>query len=349
MRNGHLLVAKTECARPDWSCVLGVQDIIWNGVAQAAGAKVAIMYSDSADRWLSPAITSQGAAKRSLYIMLKHMSLPTDVVTEDDCVEGHLNHYAALFVVDAQISEAAVGAIGSWANAGGRAFITAGGGMLNEYNMTNEAMAALLPVKQEGIWTGAENSRRNGALPPSSLGSCGLLTDKLVVVPVAATIFFAKQDLPYAEKLDEATILATDTDDAYALGVFGDKSIFSFDPKPTDKAHVIGVFEDDSPAVVNVSLGTQGGGITYAGFHLGLSYAHPAMPIRPVDRTPSMESLTNFVPSDFAVGARTLAEVALMGAAAEGARPLHVSNPLVEVGFVTQTSAGAWNGTVLPL
>ena len=33
------------------------------------------------------------------------------------------------------------------------------------------------------------------------------------------------------------------------------------------------------------------------------------MPIRPVDRTPSMESLTNFVPSDFAVGARTLAEV----------------------------------------
>ena len=143
-----------------------VQDIIWNGVAQAAGAKVAIMYSDSADRWLSPAITSQGAAKRSLYIMLKHMSLPTDVVTEDDCVEGHLNHYAALFVVDAQISEAAVGAIGSWANAGGRAFITAGGGMLNEYNMTNEAMAALLPVKQEGIWTGTENSRRNGALPP---------------------------------------------------------------------------------------------------------------------------------------------------------------------------------------
>ena len=141
-----------------------MQDIIWNGVAQAAGAKVAIMYSDSADRWLSPAITSQGAAKRSLYIMLKHMSLPTDVVTEDDCVEGHLNHYAALFVVDAQISEAAVGAIGSWANAGGRAFITAGGGMLNEYNMTNEAMAALVPVKQEGIWTGTENSRRNGAL-----------------------------------------------------------------------------------------------------------------------------------------------------------------------------------------
>ena len=70
------------------------------------------------------------------------------------------------------------------------------------------------------------------------------------MVPVAATIFFAKQDLPYAEKLDEATILATNTDDAYALGVFGDKSIFSFDPKPTDKAHVIGEFEDDSPAVV---------------------------------------------------------------------------------------------------
>ena len=52
-------------------------------------------------------------------------------------------------------------------------------------------------------------------------------------------------------------------------------------------------------ALVNISLGTHGGGITYAGFHIGLSYFHPAMPMRPVDRTPSLKSLTNFVPSNF--------------------------------------------------
>jgi hypothetical protein len=221
-----------------------MDDIIWNGVA-AAGAKVAIMYSDSADAWLSPETTSQGSAKRTLYVLLKHMGLPTDVVTEDDCVAGHLNHYGALYVIDNQISEDAVTAIGAWATAGGQVFITSGGGMLNEYNLTNAAMAVLLPVKQTGLWTGAKVSRHN------------------------ATIFFAKQDLPYAETLDEVTMLASATEPAYALGVFGDKSIFTFAPQPADKTHLLGVFEDGSPAVVNISLGTQGGGITYAGFHPG--------------------------------------------------------------------------------
>jgi len=39
------------------------------------------MYSDSADAWMSPEVTSQGSAKRTLYTMLKHMGLPTDIVT----------------------------------------------------------------------------------------------------------------------------------------------------------------------------------------------------------------------------------------------------------------------------
>ena len=83
------------------------------------------------------------------------------------------------YIVDAQLSEDAVTAIGAWVTSGGQAFITAGGGLLNEFNMTNAAMAKLLPVTQTGIWTGDWASRRN------------------------ATIFYAKQDLPYAQKLDE--------------------------------------------------------------------------------------------------------------------------------------------------
>ena len=301
-------------------------DIVWDGVAQAAGAKVAIMYSDSADAWMSPEITTQGSAKRTLYLMLKHMGLPTDIVTEDDCTAGHLNHYGALYVVDAQISEAAVTAIGAWATAGGQVFMGAGAGMLNEYNLTNAAMATLLPVTQTGIWTGTADTGRN------------------------ATIFYAKQDLPYAEKLDEVTVLATPESPAYGLDVFGDKSIFTFNPKPTDKAHVLGVFSDVSPAVVNISLGANGGGITYAGFHLGLSYFHPAMPIRPVDRTPSIKALTNFVPNNFNTNAKLLAEMALQSPATADARPVLCDNPLVEVGFVTRTgSDGSWNGTALPL
>ena len=173
--------------------------------------------------------------------------------------------------------------------------------MLNEYNMTNAAMAKLLPVEQSGVWYGTNDSRTN------------------------ATIFFAKQDLPYAERLDEVTILDHhNASQQYTLGVFGDKSIFTINspppaptppPTPSPKVicdptakppevcpgnhpcpkcgktscvcpppmrltigsgvHVLGNFGDGSPAVVNVSVGTHGGGVTYAGFHLGFSYFQP--------------------------------------------------------------------------
>ena len=295
-------------------------DIIWDGVA-AAGAKVAIMYSNSADTWGSPVTTSQGAAKRTLYVMLRHLGLATDVVTEEDAVAGHLNHYGALFVVDAQISEAAVAGIGAWAKAGGQAFVTSGGGLLNEFNHSNSAMAALIPVTQSGVWTGSKHSRFN------------------------ATIFYAKQDLAFVEKLDEVTI----ADDGRHLGVYGEKSVFKFSPRPTDDAHVLGTFGDGSPAVVNISVGSHGGGVTYAGFHLGLSYFRPSLPLRPVDRSPSMKSLTNLVPTDFDVGARRLAEVALRTPATRDARTVLVDNPLVEVGLVTRHSNGVWNGTAMPM
>eukprot|EP01043_Picozoa_sp_COSAG02_P019909 COSAG02_NODE_971_length_15551_cov_4.415157_3_plen_141_part_00 len=42
--------------------------------------------------------------------------------------------------------------------------------------------------------------------------------------------------------------------------------------------------------------------------------------------------------------------MALQGSATADARPVLCDNPLVEVGFVTQTAAGGiWNGTALPL
>eukprot|EP01051_Picozoa_sp_SAG22_P014422 SAG22_NODE_1750_length_3660_cov_2.073013_1_plen_239_part_10 len=159
-----------------------------------------------------------------------------------------------------------------------------------------------------------------------------------------ANLSVCPRQLAFAEKLDEVTIADDDR-----LGVYGEKSVFAFAPKPTDDAHVLGTFGDGAPAVVNISLGCHGGGITYAGLHLGLAYFFPSMPLRPVDRSPSMKSLTNLVPTDFDVGARRLAEVALRTPATRDARTVLVDNPLVEVGLVTRYAGGMWNGTVLPM
>eukprot|EP01043_Picozoa_sp_COSAG02_P072018 COSAG02_NODE_13402_length_1398_cov_20.606546_1_plen_380_part_00 len=293
-------------------------DIIVSGSAQFNLARVALMYSETADIWYSPLFTP-GAAKRTLYLALRHAQLPVDMVSEDDCIAGALNHYSVLYIVDHQVSEAAMRAVAAWVSIGGRLVVTAGGAQLNEYNKTNTATEELLLVKQHGIWTGMRQSRHN------------------------ATIFLEKQELPFAETLDEATATPAAESPQMGnlppptMGVFGEKSVFTFSGPTHD---VLATFKDGSPAQVAATKGK--GSATYIGFHPGLAYMQPALPRRPVDRTPDLNGYTHFVPTEFNLAVRTLLLKLVDGV--PNARPIVVSNPLVEVGYVTSAA-----GTALPL
>ena len=210
-------------------------------------------------------------------------------------------------------------AVAAWVSIGGRLVVTAGGAQLNEYNKTNTATEELLLVKQHGIWTGMRQSRHN------------------------ATIFLEKQELPFAETLDEATATPAAESPQMGnlppptMGVFGEKSIFTFSGPTHD---VLATFKDGSPAQVAATKGE--GSATYIGFHPGLAYMQPALPRRPVDRTPDLNGYTHFVPTEFNLAVRTLLLKLVDGV--PNARPIVVSNSLVEVGYVTSAV-----GTALPL
>jgi|EP01047_Picozoa_sp_COSAG01_P036204 hypothetical protein len=297
-----------------------MEDIVLAGAAQQNLAKTAILYSESADIWLSP-IGTPGAAKRSLYLALRHAQIPVDIVNEEDCGRGSLNHYAALFIVDEQVSETAVTSIGQWVSIGGHVFVTAGGAQLNEANQTNAAMQKLSGITQHGIWTGTRYSRHN------------------------SSIYFVKEELPFAETLDVATVLATETSPPATLGVFGAKSIFEWKPPRAavrgKDYNLTSLFSNGAPASIATAIGK--GVLSYAAFHPGLSYMQPAMPRRPVDRSPDLDSYTHFVPTEFNTGARSFLAEAVAAAGGAGNTP-RCSEPLVEVGYVTSSV-----GTVLPL
>ena len=57
-------------------------DIVADGVAQAQGAKAALLYSETADIY-GDGIGTAGAEKRALYIALRHAMMPVDVVIEE--------------------------------------------------------------------------------------------------------------------------------------------------------------------------------------------------------------------------------------------------------------------------
>lgn len=297
-----------------------MDDLVSTGVAQP-DATVALLFSETADIWWGS--INNGAAKRALYIALRHEQLAVDIVSEEDCENGALNHYSALYIVEPQVSESAMRAIGTWVHTGGHLVLTAAGATLNETNSSNVASGALFApagVSRNPLtWTGSRFSRSN------------------------ATIYYVKEQLPWAEQLDSVSPTLHGVPGG-KLGVFGEKSTCSIDqnkgfaPVATvyEKATVLATFEDGSAAEVRVS--SKAGNITLFNYHPGLSYFHPATPRRPVDRAPHPDAFTNFVPTEFDGGLRARKALAgpveIGGADAAQARPVRSDEPLVEASLV---------------
>lgn len=142
---------------------------------------------------------------------------------------------------------------------------------------------------------------------------------------------------------------------AGGLGVFGQKALFSSGwsaetQRSADAVSVLGTFDSDgSPAVLQRSHGK--GKTVYAAFLPGLSYFHPALPRRPVDRSTTDESFNHFVPTEFDSRARDALLVgAAINAASVATKPATASEQLVDLRVLvanhTQPSVA---GTVISL
>jgi hypothetical protein len=196
---------------------------------------------------------------------------------------------------------AASAKIATWVEAGGNLFATAGAGMLDELNRPNATLRKVLGVD------------------PQSLDA-----------PAASRVVFTKQDLPFAEVFDQASLR---DGEAEPIPVVGVRSRFQ-----VNDAHVRYTFSDGSPAVAHHKAGR--GTATYCGFLPGLGYYHPAVPKRPVDRGATDDAMIHFLPTAFNSQAAKL----IAAAAANVARPVVCSQPLVE-----STVIESAHGVVVPL
>ncbi len=235
------------------------EDIVQDG--QVAPGTVGIWFSEVSDIWNGNE-PPYAAAKRSLYIAIKHQQLPLDVVTEADALAGDLKHYRILYLADRHVSRAASEAIAKWVASGGRLFATVGAGTYDEFNQPNLTFHHLLGLDHISIDQGEDT-----------------------------VIRYIKQDLPYARVMDQVTWLRSNT--SIQFPIFGVRS----QVKPRPGALIHGVFQDGSPAIVlnNVDRGQT----LYCGFMPGLSYFRPAIPRRVIDRGTTYDAMNHFLPTDF--------------------------------------------------
>lgn len=279
------------------------EDIVQDGHVMPGVA--ALWFSEAGDIWDNNR-DPFGAAKRTLYVAIRHHQLPLDIVVEAEALAGTLARYKLLYLADQNVSRAASAAIARWVAGGGRLFATAGAGMFDEFNQPNAALRDLMGVRP------------------------ALLNEP------ADPVRFEKQDLPFAAVVD--TVRWAGPAGEARIPVIGIRARIELADNASHRPTVTGTFSDGSPAVTQRQVGN--GSATYCGFLPGLSYFKPAIPLRPVDRGATDESMSHFIPTRFDPGAR-----ALIGALAAGLdRPATCSEPLVETTLVQSP-----HGTLVPL
>ena len=221
-----------------------------------------------------------------------------------DCVlDGDdLKSYKVLYLTDRHVSRAGSKAIAEWVKAGGRLFATAGAGMYDEVNQPNKVLRELLGVSETALDHAAEDVTRE------------------------------KEHLPFAKPL-ETVALKVKTGMA-RMPAFGARSRFI----AAKGVETLARFTDGWEAIVARDVGK--GRVMYCGFLPGLTYFKPAIPLRPVDRGASDDTMAHFIPTNF----DQLAEGVISVLAGNAPLPVSCSAPLVET-----TVIEAKQGVVIPL
>jgi hypothetical protein len=221
----------------------------------------------------------------------------------DVVVEGDdLKPYRVLYLTDRHVSRAASQALAEWVKGGGQLLATAGAGMWDEFGRPNQTLRELF----------------------------GVVADNLA--PPAEPLRLEKQDLPFARPAKQVVWKGKDGGTLPAFGVVSNCV--------ASGAETLATFggDDRSPAVTRKKAGK--GFVLYCAFQPGLSYFHPALPRRPVDRATTDDSMAHFIPTDFDRQAARLFEVAAEGVG----RPVRCSEPLVD-----STVIEAKQGVLIPL
>lgn len=287
------------------------EDLVQSG--RLRPARTGLWFSETADIWNSNA-GSAAAAKRAMFIAIIHQGVPVDVIVDDDAMDNTLDDYDVLYLTDSHVRQDASERLAEWVKQGGQLFVTAGAGMWNEYNRPNTVLRELF---------GIEASER--------------------IAPEDVQLAYIKQDLPFAEPLDTVSMTMSDDEtESVSLPAFGIVSRIT----PASDTTVIATFSDQRPAMIERRHGK--GEVLYCAFLPSLSYFHPAIPRRPVDRGSTDDAMSHFIPTEFDANAANLIAKPL----ADIERPVSVSHPLIEASVIESDKGllvvlGNWTGAAV--
>ena len=283
-----------------------VDDLLYAG--KPPKAEVAVMLCRYTDVWekFGPADASSkrkndwtynayGVERQGVWLALKHLQAPVDLITDPDVCDGRLSQYKVLYLAGTHISRQSAEKIRDWVQSGGVLVSSAAGGLYDEYN---RPLDTLLPVY--GIES-HEFTQHDWLIRPKQ--ELIRLKPMDTVVGVSGFPLRSNPETP-SKPFQMESLAVVDR------------------VKPLASAKVMGTFSDGSAAVVKNRFGK---GCAYLVNTMpGLAYQKKALPVRPYDRN----EFSHFLPVDYSKDVRALLSEPLEQA--KVTKRAECSEPLVE-------------------
>lgn len=206
--------------------------------ASVVKSKVALFYSHTTDIWTLKQSTSiYGKERMGLWLILRHLNYPTEIITEKDVVEKKIKDYRAIFVTGSHIPSEVMQTFLDWVSNGGILFLSCGSANYDRFNN---------PLNIESN-TGISREQFNFISEPGN---------DYYGLPSLKSVDFVK--------------LADSTEAETIEVVCGFQKM-----KGTHFSEVFAYFSDGSPAVIVKTKGR--GKIIMSGFFPGIAYMRAAV------------------------------------------------------------------------
>ncbi len=267
------------------------EDIVLSG--RVVQGNVGLWFSEVADIWHNDR-PPMAAEKRTLYVALRQLQLPVEVVTEEEALQGRLGPYRAIYLTAQHISRQGAEALLKWVQSGGRLFLYPAAATRDQFNQPLDLLYRPLGIK-----------------PPER------------EVEPTVRIDFVKQDLAFAPVVDEVRFRSGRR--IRKFPVYGAKA-----PLGTQvQGEVLQRFRDDQVALCEVELGR--GKIYYCGYLPALAAVRPSVKQVPPTRGGELDGPSHSTPTQWQPDAlRTLQLPVEHLSLPVEARPRQVETCLIE-------------------
>lgn len=140
----HAASSDPQSQRPDFipavkeaNYILGhAEDVLMD--AEPVSTPVALLVARTTDVWTDTKdmdyVSNSGTERVYLYLLLRHLGYPVDILTEDDVLAGRAGAYRAIFMAESHLYDGVLPRLLEWVQQGGLLYAGAGSARFNQFH-----------------------------------------------------------------------------------------------------------------------------------------------------------------------------------------------------------------------